>query len=222
MKKILILLLVIVIGGAVIWRFNSNLNGLGSGDENATSTESVPASQTIEVSNKLSEYRNAELGFAVKYPTSWEKAESPTSVSLLIPTENPKEPNTVGRAEVKIDVVSGKCAFPPVTTVSERDVVKVGNDSFNMISISNTLQGRNYFNRMYSLQKGSICYFFTLNTIILSPTAEGFVGADAQKVGARNKTIIDTADSQFKDMVLSFKEVTGPEGKDEAQVVPAN
>jgi hypothetical protein len=86
--------------------------------------------------------------------------------------------------------------------------------------MSNTVQGRNYFNRMYSLQKDSICYYFTFSSITLSPTNKGYTGADAQRVGARNLTLVDTADSQFKDMVKSFVFVVGPAGKDETTVPP--
>jgi hypothetical protein len=221
MKKILIPIIIIIIAGLVIWRLNSPAGGLlGGGNENASSTESVPTSQTTLVSTKISEYVNGELGFSVKYPTVWEIGESPANVTFIIPKGDGKEKNTIGNLEAKIDVVSAKCAFPPVTTVSERDTVMVGDLPFNMISIANTIQGRNYFSRLFSLQKGSICYYFTFSSIALSPSSQGIPAADAQKVGATNKSIIDAADTQFKDMVKSFKFVEGPEGQDETQVSP--
>ncbi|HEY9583778.1 MAG TPA: hypothetical protein VJI66_02340 [Candidatus Paceibacterota bacterium] len=221
MKKIIILIIVLAIAGAVVWRFNNkDIKIGGSINPNATSTESVPVTQTVVVSNKISEYKNDELGFSVKYPTAWGRGDAPSSVTFLIPTPTNKVKNTIGNLQAKIDVVSGKCSFPPVTTVSERNTMVEGNLTFNMISIANTVQGRSYFNRIYTLQKDSICYYFTFTAVTLSPASKGFVGADIQKVGAENKTLVDTADAQFKDMVKSFKFVVGPAGKDETQVVP--
>lgn len=222
MKKILISIIVIVIAGLVIWRLGVGTNGLGGGDKNATSTASIPTSQTTTVSSKISEYKNDELGFAVKYPTDWERGDSPANVTFVVPKGDSKDKNTIGSLEAKIDVVSAKCAFPPVTTVSERDTVMVGTLPFNMISIANTIQGRNYFSRLYSLQKGSICYYFTFSSITLSPSSQGISATDGQKVGATNKSIVDTADNQFKDMVKSFRFVEGPAGLDETKVAPKN
>lgn len=219
MKKILIAVIIIVIAGLVIWRFNSPAGG-NLGGKNATSTASVPTSQTTVVSTKLSEYKNEELGFSVKYPTSWEKGESAANITFTIPKGDGKEKNTIGSLESKIDVITGKCSFPPVTTVSERDTVMVGDLPFNMISIANTIQGRNYFSRLFYMQKASICYYFTFSSITLSPSAQGVAPADIGKVGAANKTIVDAADAQFKDMVKSFKFVEGPAGQDETKVTP--
>lgn len=218
MKKIIILVIALVIIGAVIWKFSGSSGTLSTPYGESTTT--VPTSQTVKLSDKLSEYKNDELGFAVKYPTTWEKTESASNVTFSVPTLDDKIKNTIGNLQSKIDVISGKCAFPPVTTVKERDTLKVGDLSFSMISIANTLQGRNYFNRMYSLQKDSVCYFFTFTSITLSPSSKGFTGADAQKIGARNKTLVDTADAQFKDMVKSFNFVVGPAGQDETTVTP--
>src|SRR3989344_7645675 len=221
MKKIIILIIVLAIAGAVVWRFNNkDIKIGGSINPNATSTESVPVTQTVVVSNKISEYKNDELGFSVKYPTAWGRGDAPSSVTFLIPTPTNKVKNTIGNLQAKIDVVSGKCSFPPVTTVNERNTMTEGNLTFSMISIANTVQGRSYFNRIYTLQKDSICYYFTFTAVTLGPASKGFVGADIQKVGAENKTLVDTADAQFKDMVKSFKFVVGPAGKDETQVVP--
>lgn len=223
MKKILIPIIIIIIAGLVIWRLNSSSsNGGIFGDKNATSTESIPTSQTVEVSSKLSEYKNDELGFSVKYPTSWEIGESPSNITFIIPKGDPKEKNTIGTVEAKIDIISSKCTFPPVATVSERDSVTVDGQVFNMISISNTLQGRNYFSRIFSMQKGSICYYFTFSSITLSPSAQGIPVAEISKVGATNKTVVDAADNQFKDLVKSFKFVVGPAGQDESKVTPKN
>ncbi len=221
MKKIIILVVLLAIVGAVVWKFNSSNTGSSSNNDNKKEEETkVPTSQTVKVSDKLSEYKNDELGFAVKYPTTWERGEASNNVTFSVLAENEKEKNTIGNLQSKIDIISGKCTFPPVTTVKERDVLKVGDLSFNMISIANAIQGRNYFSRMYSLQKDSICYFFTFTSVVLSPTSKGFVGADAQAVGARNTALVDATDTQFKDMVKSFKFVVGPVGQDETKVSP--
>ena len=221
MKKIIILVIILAVIGGIVWKFNSSNPSVSeNNDQGKTEETKVPTSQTVKVSDKISEYKNDELGFSVKYPTTWERGEAPNNVTFSMFSESDKEKNTLGNLQAKIDIGSGKCAFPPVTTVKERDVLRVGDLSFNMISIANSIQGRNYFNRMYSLQKESICYYFTFSSIILSPTSKGYVGADAQKVGARNTVLVDTADAQFKDMVKSFKFVVGPAGQDETQVSP--
>lgn len=216
MKKIITLILVIIIAGAVIWKFNaSSTNTSDNGKDEA----SVPTSQTVTVSTKISEYKNDELGFSVKYPTAWEKLEASNNVSFLIPVDS-KEKNTIGKLEAKVDIFSGKCAFPPVTSVKERSTLAVGDMNLNMISIANTVQGKNYFNRMYSLQKDTVCYFFTFASITSSPSSKGFTGADLQTVAAKNTVLVDAADTQFKDMVKSFKFVVGAAGQDEAKVAP--
>ena len=221
MKKIIILVVILAVLGAVVWRFNDSRSG-DENDEPKTPEEvKVPSSQTVQVSDKLSEYKNEELGFSVKYPTNWERGESAANVNFVMLSDSDLEKNTMGNLQAKIDVASGKCTFPPVTTASERDTLTVDGHTFSMISIANTVQGRNYFNRIYSLQKDSICYYFTLSSIILNPTSRGYVGADAQKIAARNTMLLDTADTQFKDMVKSFKFVVGPQGQDEATVSPS-
>ncbi|MEK7464015.1 MAG: hypothetical protein AAB610_02780 [Patescibacteria group bacterium] len=222
MKKIIVLVVIVAIIGAVAWKFTSSNRGLSNDNQNTSEQDEpkVPTSQTVKISDKLSEYKNDELGFSVKYPTAWERGEAANNVTFSMITDSTKEKNTIGNLQAKIDILSSKCAFPPVTTVKERDVLKVDDRSFNMISIANTVQGRNYFSRMYSLQKDSICYFFTFTSVVLSPTSKGFVGADAQAVGARNTMLVDTADAQFKDMIKSFKFVVGPAGQDETKVSP--
>lgn len=221
MKKTLIVIIVLVIIGSIIWKFNSSSTTF-SIDTNSSlgETVSVPSSQTVKVSDKLSEYKNDELGFSVKYPTTWEKLESASNVTFNVPLLNETEKNTINKIESKIDVSSGTCAFPLVTTIKERNTIKVRDLSFNMISMSNNLKGKTYFNRMYSLQKDSVCYYFSLSSITSSPSSKGYTGAEAQKIGTRNASIIDTADSQFKDMVKTFSFVVGPVGQDESKVSP--
>ncbi|MEK7184764.1 MAG: hypothetical protein AAB683_01345 [Patescibacteria group bacterium] len=222
MKKILILVILLVVISAIFWKYNSSNTPVV--DTNAGKVEevtvSVPSKETVKVSDKISEYKNNELGFSVKYPTLWNVEESVNGVSFFVPTEKEIEKNTVRNLKTDISVISGKCAFPPVTTVKERDTLKVGDLSYNMISIANTVQGTNYFNRMYSLQSGSICYLFTFTSIISSPTGKGYSAADVQKIGSTNKTLVDTADTQFKDMINSFKFIKGPDGQDETKASP--
>ncbi len=220
MKKILFIILVIIIAGAVIWRFNSSPSALNPDKSgNASTTTSLSASQTVAVSTNISEYKNDELGFSVKYPTAWDKTEAANSINFIIPIDS-KEKNTIGNLEVKIDVISGKCAFPPVTSIKERSTLAVGDLSFSMISLSNTVQSRHFFNRMYSLQKDSICYFFSYSSISTSPTSKGLAGTDATKAAANNTKLVDIADTQFKDMVKSFKFVATPTGQDETKASP--
>lgn len=222
MKKILAFVVLIIIAGVVIFGFaGSNSSSVDSNSKDKTdNTPPVPTSQTVSVSTKLSEYKNDELGFSVKYPTAWEKLEAPSNLTLVVPVSSTKEKNSIGKLEVKVDIVSGKCAFPPVTTVKERSTLTVGDSTLNMISISNTIQGRNYFDRMYSLQKNSICYLFTYSSIVLTPTSKGFKGDDVKLVSTNNTKLVDEADTQFKDMVTTFKFVTGPAGTDETKASP--
>jgi hypothetical protein len=214
-NKIIILVLAIIVLGLVAWRYNSS-SSTSSVDTETGTTVSVPTSQTVVVSTKLSEYKNEELGFSIKYPTSWIKVESPTNVSLSIPIDE-KTKNTIGVLEAKVDVQSGTCAFPPVTTVKERDTLKVGDVNFSMISLSNTVQTRKFFSRIYSLQKDSICYLFTYTANSTNPSSKGYSTADAQKISASNTTLIDSADTAFKDLVMSFKFITTDAGIDETQ-----
>lgn len=213
-NKIIILVIAIVVLGLVAWRYNSS-----SMIDNGSKTEetvSVPTSQTVVVSTKLSEYKNEELGFSVKYPTEWIRVDAPTNVTFTIPVDA-KEKNTLGLLEAKVDIQSGTCTFPPVTTVKERDTLKVDDMNFSMISLSNTVQSRKFFSRIYSIQKDSICYLFTFTSNSTNPTSKGFSGAEAQKVSATNTTLIDSADTAFKDFVKSFKFITTAEGIDETQ-----
>jgi hypothetical protein len=86
--------------------------------------------------------------------------------------------------------------------------------------MSNTVQGRNYFNRMYSLEKAGICYIFAFSSIAQSPTVKNLTGSNLTQAQNNNKAIVNTADLAFTDMVKTFAFVTGPAGKDETTVVP--
>ncbi len=223
MKKPLIIIIILVILGLVVWAVNSNKgtdSGTNNGGVTATSTASVPVSETVKVSDKLSQYKNEELGFSVKYPSLWEAGASDAVVTFVIPTGKTTS-NTIRKLESKIAVTSGKCAFPPVTTVKERNTLQSGTLTFNMISMSNSVQGVNYFDRMYSLQRDSICYILSFSSITSSPAAQGFKGSEATQVANNNKTLVESADAAFTTMVKSFAYVVGEVGKDETQVNPA-
>ena len=179
----------------------------------------IPVSETTKVSNKLTEYKNDELGFSVKYPTTWEKAETTTGLSLIMPIDQ-SQVSTVVKLQSDIVAVPGKCAFPPVTTVKDRSTLVVGDQTLNMISMSNSVQGRNYFNRMYSLQKGDVCYMFTFSSISQSLTSKNLTGSDATQATNNNKAIVNNADADFTTMVKSFTFVQGPAGVDETKASP--
>jgi hypothetical protein len=219
MKKVIGFLVIIVIIVGIIWYTKS----APSGDTSPTSSStpvSVPETETSKVSGNLLEYKNAELGFAVKYPSVWEAGRTDTGVNFVIPIDK-AQVSTLAKLQADVNAIAGKCTFPPVTTVKERTTVTTKDKTFNMISMTNTVQGRTYFNRMYSLQKDSICYMFALATITQSPASKNLTGSNATQAENNNKAIIQTVDTAFTDMVKSFEFVTGPSGVDETKAAPA-
>jgi hypothetical protein len=217
--------IVIIVVAAIVW------HGGGSATPSATpqnpldqvtgaSTAPLPVSETTKVSGSSSQYQNAELGFSVKYPSEWEKEETTTGVQFIMPIDQ-SQVSTVAKLESDITVSSGKCAFPPVTTVEDRGVINVGSLAINMISMSNNVQGRSYFNRMYSLQNGDVCYLFAFSYIALSPDSKGLSGSNLTQAKNNNKAIMSTADAAFTSMVKTFALVSTPAGKEETQVVPS-
>ncbi len=190
-------------------------NGLTTSDDNSTPS----VSQTTKVSSSLSEYHNAELGFALKYPSEWEKEEGNAGVTLIIPVDS-SQVSTVQPLQIAVQVISGTCAFPPVTTIKDRASVTYGANTFNMISMSNTVQGRAYFNRMYSLQQGDVCYMFSFASISLNPSTKGLTGSNITQAQNNNKAITNAADTAFTEMVKTFAFVAGPQGQDESTVSP--
>ncbi len=220
MKKPIVIIIVLVILGLVVWTLgDKKAPEESSSNSNLPTTSSAPVTETTKLSDKLSEYKNEELGFAVKYPSTWDPGSSDTGIVFVIPTTKAGS-NTVRKLEAKISVVSGKCSFPPVTTIKERSTLKSGDLNFNTIYMSNSVQGNNYFDRMYSLQKDNICYILSYSSITSSPASKGFKGSEATQVTNNNKAILDSADQAFITMVKSFSYVVGAVGKDEAQVVP--
>ena len=223
-KNSVIAIVVVIVIILVIWMVSRS--GSGSGSQSALgaapSNPSVSAdvSETTKVSGSSSQYQNAELGFSVQYPSSWEKDETNTGVQFIMPIDQ-SQVSTVAKLESDIEVVPGKCAFPPVTTVQDQGTLAVGSLSLNMIAISNTVQGRSYFNRMYSLQQGNICYMFTFSYIALAPEAKGLTGSNLTQAQNNNKAIQSTSDAAFTSMVKSFAFVTIPQGESETQASPA-
>ncbi len=223
-RNIVITIVVIIVVILVIWLATKGSSAPATTDnntpaQNEPSTPQVPVSQTTKVSGSLSKYENAELGFAVQYPNAWQKADNATGVQFVIPIDQ-DQVSTVNRLEVDVNVTPGKCSFPPVTTVDSRGTLTVGASTLNTISISNTVQGRQYFNRMYSLEKGSICYFFSFAYVALSPDTKGLTGSNLTQAQNNNKAIKATADAAFTAMVKTLTFVTPPVGQDETTAAP--
>lgn len=191
-----------------------------SSDLTASSTPSIPASQTTNVSGGISLYQNSELGFSVKYPSAWEADQNDNGVMFMSPIDQ-SQVSTMAKLQSEVIVSPGKCVFPPVTTVKERATIKVGTSSLNMISMSNNVQGRAYFNRMYSLQSDAVCYLFSFSSITVSPSSKGLTGSNLTQAENNNKAILNTADAAFTTMVKSFAFVVGPQGQDETKAAPA-
>ena len=162
-------------------------------------------------------FKSEKLGFSIKYPTVWKKIETDSSVSFTIPISN-DQAQYVLKLQADINLLSGTCAFPNVI-IKDRGNLDVGTQRLKMITMANTVQGRNYFNRMYSLQKDTICYFFTFTTVTASPSSKGYTGTDAQKISSSNKALVDIDDSQFTNMIKSFVFITSSQEADENKVV---
>lgn len=222
-KAIVAIVVIIVVIAGIVWFGGRSDKGSDTGtlanpldQVTSGSTAVLPVSETTQVSSSLSQYQNAELGFSVKYPSSWEKEELATGAHFIMPIDQ-SQVSTVAKIEADVTVTSGKCAFPPVTTIDDRSVVTVGSMSFNMIAISNSVQGRSYFNRMYSYDKGGLCYFFAFSYIALSPDSKGLSGSNLTQAQNNNKAIKSTADAAFTTLVKSFALVAPPAGQDETQ-----
>lgn len=220
MKKPLIIVIVLVILGAAVWYFGGNKAPSTTATPSVTPGVSAVVSETTKVSDKLLEYKNEELGFSVKYPLNWEKTVTDAAATFTIPAGK-EGTHTVAKLEAKVAVQSGKCSFPPVTTVKDRSTLKSGTLNFNMISMSNSVQGRNYFDRMYSQQRDGICYILSFSSVTLNPTTKGYKGSEATQMTNNNKAIVDSADAAFTTMVKSFAYVVGAVGQDESVASPA-
>lgn len=222
MKKstIAVVIIVIVALAAVFWLRKSPSSIFPSSNNgNASTTAPVSVVETTKVSSKTSKYENAELGFSVNYPSNWEADNTNTGVAFVMPID-PGQVSTLAKLTADINILASKCAFPPVTTIKERGTITVGKSTLNMITMSNTVQGRGYYNRMYSLQNGAICYLFTFSSITQSPESKKLTGSNVTQAQNNNKAIINTADTDFTNMVKSFTLVEGPAGQDETKISP--
>lgn len=221
MKKLIIGIVIIILAVATVSYFRAGTDTATPSSRTDDSTEdSAPVSETVKVSSQTSEYQNAELGFSVKYPTVWDKVEADLGVSFVVPIDK-TQVSTVAKLQADINVFAGKCSFPPVTTIKDRGTIKVGDNTLNTISMTNLVQGRSYFNRMYSLQKDSVCYMFSFSSIALDPASKGLTGSNITQAQNNNKAIVNSTDAAFTDVVKSFAFITGPQGKDETSVAPA-
>ncbi len=220
-SKIIAAILIIVAIIVIVIITKAGKSSISNTDDTTTDNgNNTPAlSDTKKLSGNLSEYHNAELGFALKYPSEWEKEDGNAGVTFILPID-PTQVSTVATLQATVQVISGTCAFPPVTTIKDRSTVTLGSNKFNMITMSNTVQGRVYFNRMYSLQKDDVCYIFSFASINLSPESKGLIGSNVTQAQNNNKAIVNTADSAFTDAVKSFGFVAGPQGQDESTVAP--
>jgi hypothetical protein len=219
-----VVIIILIIVGIVLRSGHSATSNDASNVSAPTSVAqpgtAVAVSETTKVSSSLSEYQNAELGFGVKYPSVWEKEETNAGVTFVIPVDQ-TQVSTVATLQANIQAFSGKCAFPPVTTVQSRDTLKTSVGTFDMIAMTNTVQGRVYSNRMYSLQQGDVCYMFSFASIALAPASKGLTGSNIIQAQNNNKAITTTADSDYTAMVKSFAIVSTPAGQDEGSVAPA-
>lgn len=206
----------VIIIALVIWYSRSGSGTPTPADQ--VNTNVVAVTETTKVSSKTSEYKNSELGFSVQYPTPWEVDKTNTGVTFIMPIDQ-AQVSTVAKLQADINVVP-KCAFPPVVTVKDRGTLKAGANTFNMISMSNTVQSRGYFDRMYSLSANGVCYMFHFASITLAPSSKNLTGSSATQAQNNNKAIIDTADAAFTDMAKSFALVVLPTGEDETKAAP--
>lgn len=220
MKKSLVSLVVLVVVVVLILVLGKGPASPAPVTENQSNNNqpapAVPVTETTKVSSKTSQYQNSELGFSVNYPTSWEADSTDNGVTFIIPIDQ-GQVSTVAKLQGDITVSPGKCAFPPVPTVKDRGTLKVGENTLNTISMANSVQGRSYFNRLYSLQKGGTCYLFVFTSIALSPESKKLTGSNLTQAQNNNKAITNTADSDFTNLVKTFSFVQGPAGVDETK-----
>jgi hypothetical protein len=190
----------------------------GSAETTANSSASVSPVENSKLSSSLSQFKNEELGFSVNYPTSWQTESAPAGVTFIIPDQFPQ--TTIGTLDASIQVLSGNCAFPPVVTIKDKGTMNVGNLTLNTVSMKNSVDGRGYFDQLYSLQKGNVCYMFTFESVTINPTTKGFSTSDVPKINANSQAQIDNANAQFKSVVQSFTFVQPPVGQPETSYHP--
>lgn len=222
MKKsvvwVLIVLVVVITGIVIFGKDTSKKDVVNQNTNSSTSdvTAPVPVTETLKVSSKTSKYENSELGFSVNYPTVWQAENNDNGVTFIVGLDK-SQVSTVATLQADVNVYVAKCAFPAVTTVKDRGTIKIGDLTANMISMSNSVQGRAYFNRMYSIQKGNTCYMFKFTSIAQSPESKGLTGSNIIQAQNNNKAIINATDTEFMDMVKSFAILQSAIGQDETK-----
>lgn len=215
---VIILVAVIII---IVHAYQNYEMGPGGGNSingSASSSAFVSPVEQSEISSSLSQFKNEELGFSVNYPTSWQIESAPAGVTFIIPDQFPQ--TTIGTLDASIQVLSGNCAFPPVVTIKDKGTINVGSLTLDTVSMQNSVDGRNYFDQLYSLQKGNVCYMFTFESVTINPTTKGFSTGDVSKINANSQAQIDIADAQFKSVVQSFVFVAPPVGQPETSYHP--
>ena len=153
---IIVVIAVIVI---IIHAYQNYESGPSGGNSanlgSANSSASVSPVENSKLSSSMSQFKNEELGFSVSYPTDWQTESAPAGVTFIIPDQFPQ--TTIGTLDASIQVLSGNCAFPPVVTIKDKGTMNVGGLTLDTVSMQNSVDGRNYFDQLYSLQKGNVC-----------------------------------------------------------------
>ena len=114
--------IIIIVFVGVLWYKSTPSSTSTTPATTGTSAETNPSTPiastaTVKVSDGLSSYQNTELGFSLKYPTAWEKDETDAGPTFVMPIDT-TQVSTVAKLQADIGIVSGKCAFPPVTTIT--------------------------------------------------------------------------------------------------------
>jgi hypothetical protein len=216
---VIVLIVIVVVIIHAYQNYEMGPGGVGSAAIGSNGpTSSVSPVENSKLSSSLSQFKNEELGFSVSYPTNWQTESAPAGVTFIIPDQFPQ--TTIGTLDASIQVLSGNCAFPPVVTIKNKGTMNVGDLTLNTISIQNSVDGRNYFDQLYSLQKGNVCYMFTFESVTVNPTTKGFSTGDVPKINANSLSHINDANAAFKTVVSSFAFVTPPAGEPETSYHP--
>jgi len=75
-------------------------------------------------------------------------------------------------------------------TIKDKGTMNVGNLTFNTVSMQNSVDGRGYFDQLYSLQKGNVCYMFTFVSVTLSDNKRVFSTSDVSKNQLQTASLI--------------------------------
>ena len=125
MKKSITIIVLLVVVGGLAWILGGDKKKTDLPPGDTSPTVSAPVVENTKVSDKLSEYKNEELGYSVKYPSTWTLSDKEGAVSFAIPVGK-SDTSTVNKLEAKITFAPGKCSFPPVTTIKDRTTLKSG------------------------------------------------------------------------------------------------